>query len=307
MFGLSKRDFFIVVILNIVWGSAFAIAGHAMKYFPPLIAYSLRFFLIAVVTIPLFQVKHRRNRKKLFIMGICQAISFYGLCMGVNYLGSSVTAILSRFDTISTIIIGSLLFKEKMRPQIIFGLLVCLVAMLILNDGVAIHNKVWVVIIIFTSISGACVNIIAKSIKNEGEFTIVSWCCYYSGFILLFLAYIQEPSFALKQPLDWTAIIALLYMSIIGSFGCYATMFYLLRNNPSNRIMPYSFLRPIVAQFTGLMIMDEAIDIRAIVGISLLIVGIGFTQYRKSEELTEEQQEKNRKTVIRKIKKIFFK
>ncbi|MDR3289787.1 MAG: DMT family transporter [Rickettsiales bacterium] len=288
MFGLSKKDFITVIVLNIVWGSAFAIAGISLEYFPTLFVYSLRFFLIAIVTIPFFQIQNKKNRKKIFIMGICQALSFYGLAMGIDYLSSSVTAILSRLDTISTIVISIFVFKEKIRPQLVVGLLLCIIAMLILNSNISVKHGMWVLIICFTSICGAIVNIIAKNIKDESEATIVSWCSYYSGFILFIIAYFQEPSFALLKPLDHIAILCLLYMAVIGSFACYVTMFYLLRRNQSSRVMPYSFIRPIVAEVAGFVLLREPIHSTEVVGIVLIIIGVFLTQYRRKSDNTSD-------------------
>jgi O-acetylserine/cysteine efflux transporter len=282
MFGISKKDFLLVMLLNVVWGSAFAVAGYGLKYFSTFFLYSMRFLVVGVMAVPFFQLSDKKNMPKLILMGLFQAITFFGVALGVKYLDSSISAIVTRLDIIFTMIIGIILFKEKLKTQLVIGIILCLWAIIILNGNITFTNSKYLYLLIFSSFSSGVLNIISKTIKNEENLAVVSWNSYFTGLFLLLVSLATEKQFIL-QPLDFKAVLCFLYMSVFSSYISYLILYYLLRNNPTTRIMPYNFIRPVVAIFAGSILLGEGMKGK-ILGMIVLTIGVLVSQYDKKAE-----------------------
>ena len=50
---MSKKDMFIAIMLNVVWGGSFTFAGYAVLFYAPLFLYALRFLSTGLITAPI--------------------------------------------------------------------------------------------------------------------------------------------------------------------------------------------------------------------------------------------------------------
>ena len=91
---MSKKDIVIALLLNIIWGTSFTFAGYAMAFYAPVFLYSLRFFTTGLLTIT-FNPFPRTYFKEILILSTFQAITFYGIALGVKHIDSSTAAILT--------------------------------------------------------------------------------------------------------------------------------------------------------------------------------------------------------------------
>jgi drug/metabolite transporter (DMT)-like permease len=282
MFGVSKKDILLILLLNVVWGSAFAIGGYGLKYFSELFLYSMRFLIVGILTAPFFRLKEQKNMFKIAFMGLCQAFTFYGVALAVKNLDSSISAIVTRLDIIFTIIFGIIFFKEKLKPQLIVGLILCVLAVFVLSGDIHFTNSKYLYLLIFASIASGFLNIISKTIKTESSLAIVSWNSYWTGIFLFLVALGNGQTFIIK-PIDIKAIGVVFYMSIFSSYFAYLILYYVLRKNDTTKIMPYNFIRPVVAIFAGLIVLNESITAVKIYGIILITLGVFVSQYEKKE------------------------
>jgi drug/metabolite transporter (DMT)-like permease len=242
----------------------------------------MRFWIVGVPTVPFFKIHSKRNMLKIFYMGCLQSLTFYGIALGVRNLDSSMTAIFARFDIVFTIMFGILIFKEKFHPSLIIGILLSFSAIIMLNKDIKIYNTIYMYGLILAAFTASLLNVISKSIKDESNIAVVSWCSFYAGVILLTISCLTEKQFVLK-PLHGTVFFCIFYVSVFASFAFYLVLFYLLRNNPTTHIMPYSFIRPIMATIAGFILHNDPITINRIIGICLIASGIFVSEYaRKS-------------------------
>jgi O-acetylserine/cysteine efflux transporter len=297
MFGLSKKDFISVVVLNILWGSAFAIAGYAYRYFSSLFVYSTRFLIAGILGVLVFKINDKKNLKNIFIMGFLQAVSFISIAFGVKYLNSSTASIITRLDIIFTIVLGVIFHGEKITKNLIIGLLMCIGAILIINKDVSLNNFKWLLFSVFGSIASGGVNIFSRTIKNESKLSVVSWSSLICGLFILAAAFLVEyGTFITPRGYEiftdisnnkiecLKAVSCILYGAIFVSFLFYVVFFDLLQNNPSTKIMPYSFIRPVVGVIAGLIVLGEPITLYKIVSIILVLGGVLLSQYSNQKK-----------------------
>jgi O-acetylserine/cysteine efflux transporter len=304
MFGLSKKDFIYVILLNVFWGSAFAIANYAFKYFSVVFLYSLRFLIAGFISVLFFRIKSKKNFKKIFLMGCCQALAYIGIALGNKYLSSSIAAIVTRLDIITTIIFGVFIYKEKLHKNLVVGLIICIIAMIILNRDIKVDNIFWFIFLILTTFGYGYMNILSKDVKNENQFAVVGYTSVFSGILLFIVAaffewgnFITPFAYSIFEnvadnKLEILKLLScVLYGGLLVSFYFYIILFDLLKRNPSTKIMPYSFIRPVVALFAGLIIVGEPITFNKVIGILLICCGILLSQWNVSKKELKKIQE----------------
>lgn len=121
---MSLIDFLLLIFLNIIWGSAYAVAGYTMLFFAPFFLYSIRFLMTAGITLPFYRIP-KNLIHKIIILSIFQIITFFGVALGVKNLESSISAILIKLDIPFSMILATIFLKEKLTRQMIFGILIC--------------------------------------------------------------------------------------------------------------------------------------------------------------------------------------
>ena len=80
------------------------------------------------------------------------------------------------------------------------------------------------------------------------------------------------------RPLVWsrTAIVALAYLSIVGSAVTFTLYYWLLRQVPASRLALIAYATPVIAVIAGVLLLDEPLTSRFLIGGALVIAGVAF-------------------------------
>ena len=49
---MKPMEILALTIMTLVWGTLYAVAGYAIRYFPPILLYSMRFLIAGICLIP---------------------------------------------------------------------------------------------------------------------------------------------------------------------------------------------------------------------------------------------------------------
>lgn len=278
---MSVKDFALLLLLNIIWGTAFAISGYAMKCFSPFFLYAMRFLLVGLATVPFFKLP-KQEIKNFIMLSFATAFCFAGVALGVKHLDSSLSAMMTRLDIVFTILFSAWIFKEKITKNNIFGMIVCFLGIYVISGSVKSFNLIYIFILILSSVASGFANIISKKIKTMGSLGLVSWNSLFTGLWLLLLALATESGgFIIENSVvDVKEIFSLLYLSLISSFLCYVILFYLLKKNDASKVMPFNFIRSIISIIAGYFILNEPVTWNKIFGCFLIISGVMISQFK---------------------------
>jgi drug/metabolite transporter (DMT)-like permease len=94
------------------------------------------------------------------------------------------------------------------------------------------------------------------------------------------------PAFLLEWPwesaLSVDAIVAVIWLGLLGSGAAYLIFFRLLRSWGATRTSLVAYLLPIWGIVLGALVLSEPIDARLLAGTALVIAGIGLVNMRSS-------------------------
>jgi drug/metabolite transporter (DMT)-like permease len=86
----------------------------------------------------------------------------------------------------------------------------------------------------------------------------------------------------------WTAlaVLCLLYLAVVGSVIAFLFYYWLIQNMDVTKTMLISLVTPVVAVILGMLVLDEQLSWRTLVGGATIIAGIGFIVVRQPRSRT---------------------
>lgn len=278
---MKTIDIIALIILTLTWGTVYTVAGYTISFFPAIFLYSLRFLIAGICLLPFCKVPNIAT-KEIILFGVLQAFTFLGIAIALKHIDSSISAIIMRLDIPIIILIANFMFNEKISIHLIFGILLCFVAVYIIAGGIKEKSDLfYLFVIILSAILSAFSHIVSKTIgdKNIDNKTIT---CYSSFiiFILLFIFSIlfrEDILFSLVNA-DIKAWLLLFYLGIGPSLIGYICLHFIMRRNPTTKTMPAGFLRPFISTFSAFLVLNEPLNPEKIFGMLLIVIGVYISE-----------------------------
>jgi drug/metabolite transporter (DMT)-like permease len=288
----SPADWLLFVLLGFLWGSSYLfikIGVDAGLHPFTLIATRLLIgfaLLVAVVAIAREGMpRGARMYGHLFMMGIFSvALPFSLITWAEQSTDSTFAAILNASVPLFTILIAAVaLADERITLPRIVGLVIGFVGVAILvgfDPGVIAGTNVLAALaLIGSSISYATGAVYARRFVHGLRPMIPA--LFQVGFALLVtgaLALLFERP--LSFPARWDAVLAVVWLGLLGSGTAYLVFFRLLGRWGATRTSLVAYLLPVFGIILGAAVLNERVDVRTIGGTALVIAGIALVNAR---------------------------
>ena len=267
--------FFIVVL----WGLNFVALKIAVLSLPPIFLAGLRFLLISIPWI--FFVEKPKVSKRQFItlpitLGVLQySLLYYGMSTG---LSAGLSAVILQTQSFFTVIMSTILIKEKPRLNEISGLLIGALGVMILlinNNG---DFKIEAVLIILAAaISWGIANIQLKNLGNVNMVSFLIWISPFAAIVLFIISFILEYDLVLNidfSNVEIKVILSIFYTAYLSTVIGFTMWQYLLNKYKSVQITPYGLLVPVTGSIFGYIILSEVLEIYQIIAGIVIIIGL---------------------------------
>lgn len=278
----------LLTAISLTWGSSFILMKRGMDAFTAEQVACWRIFIGALALTP-FWFRVRRPQwlgKKLgyilLVVTVGSVIPAFLFTIAETHISSSLAGVLNSLTPLFTILVGYLLFKTKVRPLQIVGVVLGFVGaasvIFFQADGRAENDYSYSFLVLLATLFYA---ISANTIK--GRLTgIPSYVIVTVGFGImgplagLYLAYTGAFGQLTHQP---AAQHAFWYMLILGALGTgYANFayYYLIQKTSPLFASIATYLMPIVAVLWGILD-HESFGLIHIAGMGLILLGIWLT------------------------------
>ena len=267
--------FFIVVL----WGLNFVALKIAVLSLPPIFLAGFRFLLISIPWI--FFVEKPKVSKKQFItlpitLGVLQySLLYYGRSTG---LSAGLSAVILQTQSFFTVIMSTILIKEKPRLNEILGLLIGALGVMILlinNNG---DFKIEAVLIILAAaISWGIANIQLKNLGNVNMVSFLIWISPFAAIVLFIISFILEYDLVLNidfSNVEIKVFLSIFYTAYLSTVIGFTMWQYLLNKYKSVQITPYGLLVPVTGSIFGYIILSEVLEIYQIIAGIVIIIGL---------------------------------
>lgn len=273
----------IFVLLCFIWGSSFILMKVANQYLTPYQVAALRIFSAAIVFIPFAVVHFRkvpwRKSGQLAVTGVLgNLLPAFCFAIALLKIDSSLTGILNALTPICVVVVGIVVFRDKIKTAKIVGVLIGFAGLCLLTisqDDISFENIAYTLLILLATLSyGTNVNFVTHFLKDTKPLHIASLSLAFmtlpSGLVLW-----QQNFFSVDfgDPRVQWAIVNCVLLGVVGS-AIATVLFYLLVQKASGlfaSLVTYGI--PFVALFWGFLD-GEAITVVECLCLAIILAGV---------------------------------
>lgn len=288
------------LILCVIWGSTWLFIKLGLEDLPPLTFAGIRFVIACVVLFIWIRIRRLqlpRARADWMLLAVTGILSFalsYGLVFwGEQYISSGLAALLQ-----ATIPAFGLIFAhfhlpgERLSWAKIIG-----VVLGVLGVGVVFSNQLAVagwqalagcVALTLSSVFVAYSNVLVKARGTKMDPAILAAGQMFFGTLLLVAVGIALEGNPLRLHWSPMAVAALLYLALIGSVIAFLLYYWLVVNIDVTKSMLIALVTPVVAVLLGMIVLNEQIGWRTLIGGAMIMIGIGFIVVRRAKRKPDE-------------------
>jgi drug/metabolite transporter (DMT)-like permease len=279
----STKDMSLLLLLSIIWGSAFFNIKIATYSYEP---FTLALVRVIFASIPLFLLcKFKKIKIEAFdknwnwyaLIGLCNiAIPFVLIAIGTAKINSYLAAILMSTTPLSGSILAHLFTKnEKLSYLKSTGILIGFSGIILLFfDKVILNsdNYVYALITILGSTFYCIGGLLTLKLKNRVNENVTTSTTLWSVIFLLPFSLMFETPWNSNPTLQST--LSLLYLGVIATGLAWLIRFRILTVNGLVFQTQVAYLIPIFGIIFGYFLMDEVITWRVILSLVVILVGI---------------------------------
>ena len=279
----NTKDLSLLLLLSIIWGSAFFNIKIATYSYEP---FTLALVRVIFASIPLFLLcKYKKIKIEAFgknwnwyaLIGLCNiAIPFVLIAIGTAKINSYLAAILMSTTPLSGSILAHLFTKnEKLSYLKSTGILIGFSGIILLFfDKVILNsdNYVYALITILGSTFYCIGGLLTLKLKNRVNENVTTSTTLWSVIFLLPFSLMFETPWNSNPTLQST--LSLLYLGVIATGLAWLIRFRILTVNGLVFQTQVAYLIPIFGIIFGYFLMDEVITWRVILSLVVILVGI---------------------------------
>ena len=276
-------DYFLLVILALIWSSAFFNIKIATYSYGPLTIAFLRIFFGAIPVILLCfykKIKIEAFSKDWYwfaSIGIINlVIPFFLIAYGVQKVQSNLAAILMASTPLTAAALAHFFTEnEKINLFKIFGILIGFSGVVFLfSDNILIteNNFFSAFLILFGSCFYVIGGLLTIKISNKKNENVTASILIWGSIVLLPISLFLEQPWNLSPRLDST--ISIIYLGIFSTGVAWLLRFHILKNNGLVFQAQVAYLIPIFGVILGFLILGEAITSKVIISMITVIIGI---------------------------------
>ena len=289
-----SSDYFFLVLLALIWASAFFNIKIATYSYGPLTIAFLRIFFGAIPLVLLCYFKNikieafSKDWGWFATIGIINlVIPFFLIAYGVQKVQSNLAAILMASTPLTAAVLAHFFTKnEKVNLIKFIGVLVGFSGIVFLfSDKILINenNFLSALIIFFASTFYVIGGLLTLKISNKKNENVTASILIWATLVLFPICMFIEQPWNLSPRLDST--ISVIYLGIFSTGIAWLLRFYILKNNGLVFQAQVAYLIPIFGVILGFLILNEKITYKVIIALIAVIIGIYIVKKSSKSKL----------------------
>jgi drug/metabolite transporter (DMT)-like permease len=281
-----------ILVLYFVWGSTYLGIRIAIDTIPPFVMAGVRFVIAGGVLLGwsilregrAFVWPSVREWRDTFIVGGLLLLGGMGLVSwGEQTVPSGIAALMVAMMPVWVAILGWVFLRERLAPIAILGIVIGIagVAILVGPEGTPAENSdpTGVLALILSPISWAIGSLYsANRARLPKQPLVATGGQMLAGGILLNVVGLISGEWASFTPgaVSGDSIVALVYLTVIGSLLAFTTYGWLLRVAPLQFIATYAYVNPVVAVILGVLILNEPLTPRTLIAGAIIVFSVAL-------------------------------
>ena len=283
-------DYTLLVLLALIWASAFFNIKIATYSFGPMTIAFLRVFFGAIPVLLLCYYKDikieafSKDWHWFAMIGFINLVApFFLIAYGIDSVQSNLAAILMSTTPLSSTILGHFYTKnEKFNLTKTFGILIGFSGILYLfSDNLLIdeNNFLSALLILLGSTCYVIGGVLTLKISKKKNENVTGSILIWAIIILLPLTFLIEKPWNINPRLDST--ISVIYLGLVSTGIAWLLRFRILVNNGLIFQSQVSYLIPIFGTILSYVFLKELITTKVLISLIAVCVGIYFVKKAK--------------------------
>jgi len=280
----SIINWLLLIFVAFIWGSPYILREKALVSFSHSQLAGLQVFLSFILFIPFIVKSIKKLNKKnipiLILSGLTGNVgpSFF-FALAQTKINSSAAGMLNALLPIVTLVISIIAYKLKPNKYTLLSIIIGLIGSICLvlsqeSQGVSYFWGVFYVFMAILSV-GISINIVSFSLPKLTGIEIAALSFFFVGPLAgIFLCFTDLQNIIINN--DFTSSAIVLLLLAISTFV--GVIMYNLLIKRSSHIFAASiaYIIPLVAIFWGITIGGDQINIKQIISITIILVGLSF-------------------------------
>jgi len=280
--------------LTFIWGTTWAAITISLRGIPPFTGVALRFAIAAallivyarIMGIPLAPVDRREKRLRIFHALLTFCGSYGVVFWAEQWVPSGLASVIfATFPLFVAVMAHFALPKERMTTPVVVGSLLGLagIAVIFAEDFDLLGGAMVAVGSAVMLISPVVAAVVSVAVKRWGSgmhpvsFNAVAMA--YAAVIMGVVAALVERHRSVT--FDFGPVAAVLYMAIAGTAITFPLYFWLLERMEARQVALIGYGTPVVALFLGVILMNEPITARILIGSAMVVVGVAVASHAR--------------------------
>ena len=286
-------SWFVLISLGAIWGASYLFIKVGGAEIPPFTFVAGRTLIASLALFVALRLRHeslprsRREWLPLIVMGVLNGVIPYTLITwGETHISSGMAAILTAAMPLFTVILAHYwTHDERLTPSKIVGITLGFLGVVVLfwpelRQG--IHLEFWgELAVVIAAASYAAATLVARK-HLQGVSPVVA----SAGQLASATVWMIPLSLLFDHPLALHPSLAawgsLLILALLGTAFAYILYYWLIEHTGATRTALVTYLIPITGVMWGALLLNEVVEWKAIAGLALIIVGIGFVNRKSS-------------------------
>ncbi len=287
---MDGTDWSLLILLSVLWGGAYFFAGVAVRELPPLTVVLLRVFIAALTLLPLFFYLRLEMPKTLlawapfFGMGLLNNVIPFGLIFfGQTQITVGLSAIINAMTPLFAVLVMASFREEQLTANRVIGVLLGVVGVAVLRgfDGSLNSSQtLGILLCLGAALSYGFAALWGRKYLS-GVPPVKSATCQLmcSTIVMAVLVSFVDKPWTLSMPSQST-LLSIVALGVFGTALAYIVFFKILVRAGASNVMLVTLIIPITALFLGNVFLDEAIQLKEIIGAVIIAAGLMFIDGR---------------------------
>lgn len=286
---MDIRSLIMGLSFALMWSSAFTSARIAVAYVSPLAMLSARFLisgLLAIVIARALGQTIRLSRKQwliVVIFGICQNSIYLGAnFVAMQWIEASLAAVIASILPLTVAAAGWAFMGERLSRLSVLGLGAGITGVLVimsarLSGGADITG----VFICFVGVGALTVaTLLVREVSSSGNVLMIVGLQMLIGSAALFPASLLFETWHVEW--TWQLGAAFTYTTLIPGLAATLVWFLLVGRIGATRASSFHFLNPFLGVAIAALVINEALTLRDVLGVIIIMAGIIAVQLGRS-------------------------
>lgn len=280
---LGALDIGAAMAVVLIWALNFIVGKVGVSELPPLLFLTLRFGLVAVLLVPWLRVPRGQWRGVLLLSVLLGGLHFGCTFAGLAGIAAGSVAIAIQLGVPFSALLAYLFYRERLGRWQLAGMTLAFGGIYLLaGEPQAAPSLGHLALVALGAFAWALANIVIKRIGPISPMRLNAWVALLAApQLLLGSLLLERDHVTALANADVAALAAVAYTAIGASITAYGLWYYLIGKYEVNRVVPYTFLSPVIAVGLAALLLDEPLTWPLVAGGVVTTLGVAMIQRLK--------------------------